>query len=131
TVAPGPGERPGEDGAEARGRPRHDRHPAVEPEHVKDRAVSHRFSSCRRSSVQPTVTKRWGRSPPGRVGRWSGPRRGGNPTVSNLAQNPLGTAAKHGGRAALRMDDAVLTYGEFRDAAQRVAGSLRARGVSP
>jgi long-chain acyl-CoA synthetase len=51
--------------------------------------------------------------------------------VSNLAQNLLDTAAKHEGRAALRMDDAVLTYGEFRDAAQRVAGSLRARGVSP
>ncbi len=41
--------------------------------------------------------------------------------MSNLAQNLLDTAAKHEGRAALRMDDAVLTYGEFRDAALRVA----------
>src|SRR5687767_12095625 len=29
------------------------------------------------------------------------------------------------------MDDAVLTYGEFRDAALKVAASLQARGVSP
>jgi long-chain acyl-CoA synthetase len=51
--------------------------------------------------------------------------------VSNLAQNLLDTAAEHEARVALRMDDAVLTYGEFRDAARRVAGSLQARGVSP
>ena len=51
--------------------------------------------------------------------------------MTNLAQNLLDTAAADEGRAALRMDDAVLTYGEFRDAAQKVAGSLQARGVSP
>jgi long-chain acyl-CoA synthetase len=51
--------------------------------------------------------------------------------VSNLAQNLLDTATKDESHPALRMDDAVLTYGEFRDAALRVAGSLRARGVSP
>jgi long-chain acyl-CoA synthetase len=51
--------------------------------------------------------------------------------VSNLAQNLLDTAAKDESREALRMDDAVLTYGEFRDAARKVAASLQARGVSP
>jgi long-chain acyl-CoA synthetase len=51
--------------------------------------------------------------------------------VSNLAQNLIDSAAEDAGRPALRMDDAVLTYGEFRDAALRVAASLRARGVAP
>jgi long-chain acyl-CoA synthetase len=51
--------------------------------------------------------------------------------VSDLAQHLLDTAAEHADRPALKMDDAGLTYGEFRDAALRVAASLRARGVSP
>jgi long-chain acyl-CoA synthetase len=51
--------------------------------------------------------------------------------VTNLAQNLLDTAADHSDHPALRMDDAVLTYGQFRDAALKVAGALRARGVSP
>jgi long-chain acyl-CoA synthetase len=51
--------------------------------------------------------------------------------VSNLAQHLLDTAAEHADRPALRMDDAGLTYGEFRDAALRVAASLQARGISP
>lgn len=51
--------------------------------------------------------------------------------MTNLAQNLLDTAAEGEARPALRMDDAVLTYGEFRDAALRVAGALQARGVRP
>ena len=51
--------------------------------------------------------------------------------MSNLAQNLLDTAAEHADRPALRMDDTDLTYGEFRDAALQVAGSLQARGISP
>jgi long-chain acyl-CoA synthetase len=51
--------------------------------------------------------------------------------MSNLAQNLLDTADRHGDRAALRMDDASLTYAEFRSAAARVAAGLRARGVQP
>ncbi|MCU1668835.1 MAG: AMP-dependent synthetase and ligase [Blastococcus sp.] len=51
--------------------------------------------------------------------------------MGNLAQNLLDTSAKEGRRAALRMGDAVLTYDEFRDAAQRVAAGLQARGVAP
>jgi long-chain acyl-CoA synthetase len=51
--------------------------------------------------------------------------------MSNLAQHLLDAAAEHGDRPALRMDDAFLTYAEFREAACRVAAGLRARGVEP
>jgi long-chain acyl-CoA synthetase len=51
--------------------------------------------------------------------------------MGNLAQNLLDAADADGGRPALRMDDAVLSYDQFRDAALRVAASLRARGVEP
>jgi long-chain acyl-CoA synthetase len=51
--------------------------------------------------------------------------------MSNLAQNLLDTAAKEGQHPALRMDEAHLTYAEFRDAALRVASALRSRGVEP
>ncbi|MCU1614072.1 MAG: lcfB [Frankiales bacterium] len=51
--------------------------------------------------------------------------------MSNLAQNLLDTAPKEATRPALRMDDASLTYAEFRDAALRVSAGLRARGVEP
>ena len=51
--------------------------------------------------------------------------------MSNLGQNLLDTAARDEAHPALRMDDAVLTFGEFRDAALRVAAGLQARGVEP
>jgi long-chain acyl-CoA synthetase len=51
--------------------------------------------------------------------------------MGNLAQFLLDTSSKEGGRTALRMGDSVLTYGEFRDAAQRVAAGLQAHGVAP
>jgi long-chain acyl-CoA synthetase len=51
--------------------------------------------------------------------------------VSNLAQNLIDTAAKAEDHVAVRMDDAVLTFGQFRDAALRVGASLQARGVAP
>ena len=51
--------------------------------------------------------------------------------MTNLAQNLIDTAAKEGPHPALRMDDAHLSYDEFRDAASRVAASLRSRGVRP
>jgi long-chain acyl-CoA synthetase len=56
---------------------------------------------------------------------------GRNATVTNLAQNLIDTAAEEGPHPALRMDDAHLTYAEFRDAALRVAASLQSRGVEP
>ncbi|MCZ2859712.1 long-chain-fatty-acid--CoA ligase [Blastococcus sp. VKM Ac-2987] len=51
--------------------------------------------------------------------------------MTNLAQNLLDSAAGGADRPALRMDDAGLTYGEFRAAALRVAASLQERGVQP
>ncbi|MCW2578990.1 MAG: lcfB [Blastococcus sp.] len=51
--------------------------------------------------------------------------------MSNLAQNLIDTAAKDPDHPALRMDDAHLTYGEFRNAALRVAASLQSRGIVP
>jgi long-chain acyl-CoA synthetase len=51
--------------------------------------------------------------------------------MSNLAQNLLDTAEREGDHTALRMDEASMTYREFRDAAFRVAAGLRARGVEP
>jgi len=51
--------------------------------------------------------------------------------VTNLAQNLLGTAAKDEDHPALRMDDAVLTYGQFRDASLKIAASLQERGIEP
>jgi long-chain acyl-CoA synthetase len=51
--------------------------------------------------------------------------------MTNLAQNLLDTAAKEGPHPALRMDDARLTYEEFRDAALRVAAAVRDRGIQP
>jgi len=51
--------------------------------------------------------------------------------VTNLAHNLIDTAAEHTDRPALKMDDAGLTYAEFRDAALKVAASLQARGISP
>jgi long-chain acyl-CoA synthetase len=51
--------------------------------------------------------------------------------MTNLAQNLLDTAANEGPHPALRMDEAALSYDEFRDAALRVAAGLRSRGVEP
>jgi long-chain acyl-CoA synthetase len=51
--------------------------------------------------------------------------------VTNLAQNLLDTAAKDEDHPALRMDDAVLTYGQFRDASLKIAASLQERGIEP
>jgi long-chain acyl-CoA synthetase len=48
-----------------------------------------------------------------------------------LPQQLTDTAARHGDRPALKLDDAGLTYAEFDDAASRVAGLLRERGVQP
>jgi long-chain acyl-CoA synthetase len=51
--------------------------------------------------------------------------------MTNLAQNLIAAADADEAHPALRMDDAVLTYGQFRDAALRVAAGLQARGVRP
>jgi acyl-CoA synthetase (AMP-forming)/AMP-acid ligase II len=51
--------------------------------------------------------------------------------VSNLGQHLFDTSARDAAQPALRMDDAVLTFGGFRDAALQVAADLQARGVGP
>jgi long-chain acyl-CoA synthetase len=51
--------------------------------------------------------------------------------MSNLAQNLFDAADTGGDRTALRMDDAALTYAQFREAARQVAAGLQARGIDP
>jgi long-chain acyl-CoA synthetase len=47
----------------------------------------------------------------------------------NLADNLSASAAEHGDRVAVKLDDAELTYAQLDQAAARVAGLLRERGV--
>src|SRR3954470_13816150 len=51
--------------------------------------------------------------------------------MSSLPEQLTDTAARHGDRPALKLDDAGLTYAELDAAASRVAGLLRERGVQP
>ncbi|HWC79808.1 MAG TPA: long-chain fatty acid--CoA ligase [Pseudonocardiaceae bacterium] len=51
--------------------------------------------------------------------------------MTNLAVNLVATTHEHGDRAAIRLDDHVLSYADLRDAAAAVAGDLHARGVKP
>jgi len=51
--------------------------------------------------------------------------------VTNLARNLTTTAARHGDRPAVRLDDVVLTYDQLLDSARRVTALLKARGVGP
>ncbi len=51
--------------------------------------------------------------------------------MTNLAANLVATAAEHGDRPAVRLDDHVLTYDDLLAGAAAVAGTLRDRGISP
>src|SRR3954467_7596054 len=51
--------------------------------------------------------------------------------MSSLPEQLTDTAARHGDRPALKLDDAGFTYAELDAAASRVAGALRERGVRP
>src|SRR4051794_6731761 len=51
--------------------------------------------------------------------------------MSSLAQQQTDTAARHGDRVALKLDDAQLDYAAVEEGASRVAGLLRERGVEP
>ncbi|MDT7618432.1 MAG: long-chain acyl-CoA synthetase [Pseudonocardiales bacterium] len=51
--------------------------------------------------------------------------------MTNLATNLVTTAAEHGDRPAVRLDDHVLTYQDLYDAAAAVAGMLKDRGIAP
>ena len=49
----------------------------------------------------------------------------------NLASNLVGTAAAQADRIAVRVGETATTYQELDQAAARVAGLLRARGLKP
>ena len=51
--------------------------------------------------------------------------------VTNLAENLTESTRVHRGRAAVRVDDAVMTYRALDEASARVAGLLRERGLEP
>ena len=51
--------------------------------------------------------------------------------MTNLASNLANTARAHTDRAAVRVDDFVLTYRELDEASARVAGLLNERGLKP
>ncbi len=51
--------------------------------------------------------------------------------MTNLGTVLVGAADEHGDQPALRLDDQVMTYQKFLDAARGVAGLLRARGIEP
>src|SRR3954465_10213262 len=95
--------------------------------------IATRPSSRKRSRIVRSLTQiplSWC-AVPGTVFRWSSETLEGERSMGNLAQNLLDTAARDGDHPALRMDDAVLTYAEFRDAALRVAAFLQEKGVEP
>src|SRR5215208_1267177 len=50
---------------------------------------------------------------------------------SNLAGILTETAAEHGDRPALKLDDAVVTYAQLDDGSARVAAMLREKGIEP
>jgi long-chain acyl-CoA synthetase len=51
--------------------------------------------------------------------------------MTNFADELAGAADKDADRPAIKLDDRGLTYGQLDDAAARVAGLLRARGIQP
>jgi long-chain acyl-CoA synthetase len=54
-----------------------------------------------------------------------------NGSVTNLAKNLTNTTRVHGGRVAVRVDNAAMTYRALDDASARVAGVLAERGIEP
>ena len=49
----------------------------------------------------------------------------------NLAENLERTAAEHGDKVAMKLDDAELTYSQLEGATAQIAGMLKAKGVEP
>src|SRR6201994_3026771 len=52
-------------------------------------------------------------------------------SVTNLARNLTDTTRSHGGRVAVRVDNAAMTYRALDEASARVAGLLLQRGLTP
>ena len=57
--------------------------------------------------------------------------RADNGSVTNLARNLTDTTRAYADRAAVRVDDAVMTYQALEEASARVAGLLHERGLKP
>jgi long-chain acyl-CoA synthetase len=51
--------------------------------------------------------------------------------VTNLAANLTDTTSVHGGRVAVRVGDAAMTYRDLDEASAGIAGYLRGRGLEP
>ena len=51
--------------------------------------------------------------------------------MTNLAENLTATAAKHGDRPAVKLDDLVIDYATLQDGARRVTAMLKEKGVEP
>src|SRR5919204_6595383 len=51
--------------------------------------------------------------------------------MGSLANLLTETAARHGDRPALKLDDTVVTYAQLDEGAARIAGLLKAKGLSP
>ena len=51
--------------------------------------------------------------------------------MTNLADNLIQTAAKHGDRPAVKLDDTVITYAQLEDGSRRLATLLTEKGVGP
>src|SRR5690242_15401815 len=51
--------------------------------------------------------------------------------MASLANLLTDTAARHGDRPALKLDDAVVTYAALNEGAARVAGLLKGKGLEP
>jgi long-chain acyl-CoA synthetase len=51
--------------------------------------------------------------------------------MTNLATALVDAAEQHADRPALRLDEHVLSYADFRDTARAIAGVLRGRGLEP
>src|SRR6201990_2080478 len=51
--------------------------------------------------------------------------------MTNLARNLTDTTRAHGGRVAVRVDNAAMTYRPLDEASARVAGLLHERGLKP
>src|SRR3954452_24146585 len=51
--------------------------------------------------------------------------------MASLANLLTDTAAQHGDRPALKLDDAVVTYAQLDEGAARVAGLLKGKGLRP
>src|SRR3954454_13584266 len=51
--------------------------------------------------------------------------------AGNLAENLTNTAAEHGDRIALKLDDAEVTYEQLDEGSARAAALLKSKGVEP